>query len=410
MTTAVVVGRLTTPPTAAPIADRSSAPMRTPATSPDAVTTGMLSAMTGSCASRGSTTTPGALQRAAGHGRGDEARGDERRAAARAAAGHVAGAGQHVARRVGQQQAGEPRPQPLLLRQRQRAADGERLIPSVVAQAPGDGAQRRLVLGHDVADPVADQPDAVGELGAGAALGGAREQAAQAEAEQGQRDRRQRDELMEQLRAQPLRLGRAGPRAQPLNRARQAGGELRQDHVEQPGQRLPGRRQRDVGRIVPEQPADADDQHRDAEEDPVGRGRPGPAPSRAGPGASPSALPRRRAGVTSGDCVSHAVRVVATSPVSAPHQGPATRPTNIESIPSRRSGLPSDSSMPAASRRSPTRPATRLRARKRRNVRRSDASAAGGSDGDVMREPRIPELPHGSIGQPCTRLQSARLV
>ena len=121
---------------------------------------------------------------------------------------------------IGQQQAGESRPQPLLLRQRQRAAGGERLIRPIVGQPSGDGAQRRLVLGDDVADPVADQPHAVGELRAGAALGGAREQAAQAEAEQGQRNRRQRDELMEQLGAQPLRLGRPGLPAQALHRAR----------------------------------------------------------------------------------------------------------------------------------------------------------------------------------------------
>ena len=57
-TTAEVVGRLTTPPTAVPIADRSSAPIRTPVTSPVAETIGMLSAMTGSRASRRSTTPP----------------------------------------------------------------------------------------------------------------------------------------------------------------------------------------------------------------------------------------------------------------------------------------------------------------------------------------------------------------
>ena len=220
VTTAAVVGRLSTPPTAAPTADRSRAPMRTPATSPDGVTTGMLRAITGSGASRGSTTTPdrcsvrrftaGATKRAA----------TGAPAAPREVGATAPARGQHVARRVGQQQAGESRPEPLLLRQRQRPAGGDWLIAARVGQACGDGAQRRFVLGDDVADPVADQPHAVGELRAGAALGGPGEQAAQTEPEQGQRDRRQRDELMEQLGAQPLRLGPSGLRAQPLHGAR----------------------------------------------------------------------------------------------------------------------------------------------------------------------------------------------
>ena len=250
--------------------------MRTPATSPDAVTTGMLSAITGSCASRGSTTHARALQRAA-CSRPPATKRAATTAALRAWRARDRDArpgsparGQDVAGRVGQQQAGEPRPQPLLLRQRQRAAGGERLI----------AARRRSGVRRRRAAPTRARRRCRRRGGRPAARG--------RRAPRWRRARRPgRTGRPDRARAGPAGsppAGRAGGTAACAAAAARPGRPASAGAASGPGRPAASSARTTLSRpdsdcpaaarVIsvaswPEQPSDADDQHRDAEDDPV---------------------------------------------------------------------------------------------------------------------------------------------